>query len=310
MKKNILITALFVIMSVLVFAEPVNTWYGRTGAQILRVNPALRSVALGGGYISGIDGVEALSINPAGLTKIDRRMFAAGDSEFVDMRVIYLAYGQKYGKLYFGVEVKGIYDSIDAVDDSGDSIGSVTYYNVAPTFGVGMKVTPSFSLGVSATALYEDYSYVSSFTWALNGGIQMSFFHDVVRFGGSVRNFAFSDISYYEGSTVLMPLVGNAGVSYVFKDNDLLDKIIITADIEVPYERDFIISGGAEYMATDWFKLRAAYRLNSDNDIIDNITFGLELKESVKKMTGALSYAYMAYGDVIGTHRLSYTMYW
>ncbi len=308
--RRIFIISLIIMVSVLVvFAG--ETWNGRTGAQIMKMNPAIRSLGLGGGYISGIGGVESLTLNPAGLTHVERRMAAVGDTELVEgIRILYGGYAQKYGIFYFGAEIKALYDTFDIVDELGAAAGSLSVYSLAPSFGVGMKVSPTFSFGGSATVLLEDYGDVTQFMWALNGGIQMSFFHDVIRFGGAVRNVALSQLSYYDGSEMPMPMMGNAGLSYVFKDVELRDKIIITADIEIPYDRSWIISGGAEYSLADWVKLRAAYRLNDDYDMIDNISFGLELKETVKKVTGALQYAYVGYGDVIGTHRVSYAMYW
>lgn len=309
MKKisGIIIIA-FVTILTCVAAE---TWNGRTGAHIMKMNVAIRSLGMGGGYLSGIDGVESMTFNPAGLTRIERRSAAIGDTELVEgTRILYGGYAQKYGMFYFGAEIKGLYDSFTVVDEFGTGIDTLSVYSLAPSFGVGMKVSPTFSIGASATVLLEDYGDVTQFMWALNGGIQMSFFHDVVRFGGAVRNVALTQLSYYDGSEMPMPMMGNAGVSYVFKDAELRDKIILTADIEVPYDRSWIISGGAEYSLAEWVKLRAGYRLNDDNDMMDNITFGLEVKETVKKITGALQYAYVGYGDVIGTHRVSYAMYW
>lgn len=309
MKK---VTLVVIIIAVAVLGcMAAETWNGRTGAHIMKINPAIRSLGMGNGYVSGIDGIESLSFNPAGLTRIERRMAALGDTELVQgARVLYAGYAQKYGVLYFGAEIKSYYDTFDAVNELGAAIESLSVYSLAPSFGVGMKISPTFSIGASGTVLLEDYGDVTQFMWALNGGVQMSFFHDVVRFGGSVRNVALTQLSYYDGSEMPMPMMGNAGVSYVFKDAELRDKIILTADIEVPYDRSWIISAGAEYSLAEWVKLRAGYRLNDDYDMMDNITFGLEVKETVKKITGALQYAYVGYGDVIGTHRVSYAMYW
>lgn len=315
LKYNIFILIL-IALTINVYAE--ETWIGRTGAQILRINPSTQSMALGGGFIAKVSGVKSNTLNPAGITGIKRREVAFSHVEmFEGMRVEYLGYGQKYKSLYFVIDTKGYMDSITARDSEGDKAGEKSVYAVAPSLGLGIKMMEHLKIGVSATGFYQSYETVNNkdlnlFLWAFNAGFQLSIYHDTVNIGATARNLSSSNASLYsDSSKTPMPLIGNAGVSYTYKDENLNDKVIVSADIEIPYEKAYVPSMGVEYIVKNWLSLRGGYRLNEDyEDTMSNLTFGLTIEESVKEIYGSLDYAYYSYEDLGSTHRVSYSIKW
>ncbi|TYB31654.1 MAG: PorV/PorQ family protein [Candidatus Mcinerneyibacterium aminivorans] len=316
MKKMSLLFLVFIFVFSLIYAD--NTWVGRTGGNILRINPSVRSMATGRGFISVIDGVQTTSINPAGLTGVGRRQVSFSHVELFDnFRVEYLGYAQKIHSIYLSLETKGYFFQYTQLDASENDLGSKTSYSLAPSLGLAFKMFDNLSVGISGTVLYENYGEIGDenldkFSWAFNGGFQWSIFEDSFRIGASVRNVSDTNLSFYESSDKTpMPLVGNAGISYLFKNDNIENKVIVSADVEVPYEKDFIPGMGIEYMLRNWIKIRGGYRLNEDyDDFLQNLSFGLGITEKIKNFTGTLDYAYFAYGELGGTHRFSYTLDW
>ena len=107
-----------------------------------------------------------------------------------------------------------------------------------------------------------------------------------------------------------MPLTANAGISYTFRNGEMKDKLILAADIEGYWEQSYTLSGGVEYLWTDWLSLRVGYRHKEDYDLLDCISFGFGVREKIKKLDGHLDYAYAPYGDMGATHRISYGLSW
>ena len=315
MKKFFILFIIIFIFVSLNLAE--ETWTGRTGGDLLMVNPSTTSMALGGGYFEGIKGVETTSVNPAGLTGIKRREVSFSHVEMFDgFRVEYLGYAQKFKFLYISLDTKGYFYKIDKIDSSEVEQGESTIYSIAPSAGVAMKIK-NLSIGFSTTVLYENFGEIDGekvelLNYAFNGGVQMDLFDERIKIGGSVRNISNADLSAYENTgRTPMPLTGNAGISYIFKNAALKNKLIISANIEIPYDKEYVPIFSAEYMVRDWLKLRGGYRLNEDyEDELHNISFGLGIYESIKKIDGSLEYAYYSFGELGGTHRISYSINW
>lgn len=296
-----------------------SSWEGRSGNQLLKINFSPASMALGGGYVAGINGVYALSFNPAGITSTKRREAVFSHIELFDgVRTEYVAYGQKLWGIWFAAEVKGYYYSLQTFNNADVAGDKISIYNLAPAFGLAFKLGEHISIGASVSSLYENYGKnsangdTSTFNFGVNAGIKLSLLNDTLRIGGDVRNIGFFNTTYNlntpSNETIPYPLIGNAGVAYVFKNDELKDKVIINADVEIPYDNDMTFSGGVTFYATDSISLMAGYRYLKDFDTLDCFSFGIKVGENVKRIYGALEYAYVPYGEMGGTHHISYTI--
>jgi len=292
-----------------------TTGTGRTGAQLLRLNMSARSLALGGGGISLLSGLESFSMNPAGMADVDHyELFFSHNELYGDVRAEYIAFAKRHFGMVFAVSLKGFYLSVDEIDNTGLATGeTIHYYNAAGSFGIGVPVSENMMIGAGITGIYQDGGYdgYTAFNYGFNGGIKISLMDKRIKVAASVRNASTDRISMKENSADFpMPLVGNAGISYTFRNHELRDKLILTADAEGYWEKSVTLSGGVEYLWTDWLFLRAGYRHKENYEIVDCISFGFGVRETIKKLTGHLDYAYTPYGDMGAAHRISYGLNW
>jgi len=312
--KKILAILLFTVMLAGVASAFENTGTGRTGAQLLRMNMSAHSLALGGGGMASLTGLDAFSINPAGLAQVDHMEASFSHNEmFSDVRAEYLAFAKKYFGMVFGVDLRGITFSIDERDNTGLETGeSIRFYNVAGSFGVGIPVSKNFFIGGSVSGIYENAGCegYDDFNWGVNGGLKIMLMDEQVKLAASVRNVSTSRIGYTGLRDFPMPLTGNVGLSYTFRNGEMKDKLVLVADIEGYWEQKYTPSAGIEYLWTDWLSVRAGYRHRENYDIMDCISFGFGVREKIKKINGHLDYAYAPYGDLGATHRISYGLSW
>ncbi len=291
-----------------------TTGTGRTGAQLLRMNMSARSLALGGGGLAVLSGLDAFCLNPAGLAHVEHMEITFSHNEmFGDVRAEYLAFAKKYFGMIFGLDLRGITFTMDERDNTGLETGeSLHFYNIAGSFGVGLPVSENMFLGGSVSGIYEHTGLdgYDDLNWGFNGGIKIMLMDQRIKLAASVRNASTTRIGYTELRDFPMPLTANAGISYTFRNGEMKDKLVLTADIEGYWEQTYTPSGGVEYLWTDWLSVRAGYRHKENYDVMDCISFGFGVREKIKKLDGHLDYAYAPYGDMGATHRISYGLSW
>ncbi len=142
----------------------------------LRMGLGARSMGMGGGSVAMTDDGHISYYNPAGLTELPGRWFAATlNTMALDRRMIYLGYaqplgGQAGGPLRGGFAVGWLaagVDNIDARDFSGNDIGSLSSWNHTFYFSFALKPGSRFSLGVSGKMLYSRFPNITESDGAL-----------------------------------------------------------------------------------------------------------------------------------------------
>jgi len=229
-----------------------TTGTGRTGAQLLRMNMSARSLALGGGGLAVLSGLDAFCLNPAGLAQVEHMEITFSHNEmFGDVRAEYLAFAKKYFGMIFGLDLRGITFTMDERDNTGLETGeSLHFYNIAGSFGVGLPVSENMFLGGSVSGIYEHTGLdgYDDLNWGFNGGIKIMLMDQRIKLAASVRNASTTRIGYTELRDFPMPLTANAGISYTFRNGEMKDKLVLTADIEGYWEQTYTPSGGVEYL--------------------------------------------------------------
>jgi len=156
MKKFIVCFIILFLIFTVVNAE--EKWDGRTGGQILRINPSVRSMATGQGFISNINGVQSTSINPAGIAGIKRRQASFSHVELFDnFRVEYLGYAQKIHSVYLSIETKGYFFQYTQIDSAENEIKDVSSYSLAPSLGLALNLMENF-LDILCTKYFIQFS--------------------------------------------------------------------------------------------------------------------------------------------------------
>ena len=278
---------------------------GQAGAEQLLVNPWGRSSGWGGVNIAGINGVEAMQFNVAGLADIHQTEFIASRTNWlgnssVGININAFGFAQTLGA-----------DKDDAIGlsviswDFGD-IPVTTVNSPEPVQGtsrismvnIGVGYAHKFSnairAGILIRALSEGVTSVSANGIAMDAGIQyFAGDKDRIKIGVSLRNIgptmsysggglatrALIDGSAYEmtiesrADEFELPSMLNIGVSYdLFFDSLSASKVTLAGAFQSnAFDKDQEIAG-VQYSYKGLLMLRAGYNYEQDMFSADNRT--------------------------------------
>lgn len=290
-----------------------------------------------------IRGVEAMRLNVAGLSRINRTEILLSNAIYLqgtDINMNALGLSQKVGENgAFGLSLMALDFGDIPVTTTDQPEGTGATFS--PTFfHIGLGYAHTFqnkvSVGILLRGISESTADISAFGFAIDAGVQyVTGPEDNFKFGISLRNvgskmeFTGEGLSTaapspnnggYEltfsqrGASFELPSVLNIGLSYDFY---LLEKHRITPVGNFTansFSRDQI-GGGLEYSFNDLFALRAGYKIELDEgeDFEASIYEGLSAGASVElpfsktdrtKRIG-LDYAYRQTSVWNGTHNFS-----
>ena len=292
---------------------------GEAGAYELLMNPWARSAGLHTMSTSMVRGVEALRLNPAGLSRINGQTeVLIGHSRYLegtDLKMNAFGIGQKLGKNgTFGLSLMSLDIGDIEVTTTDQPEGTGAYFS-PNFFNLGLSYAHLFenkiSVGITFRVISESISDVSAFGFALDAGVQyVTGPKDNFKFGISLRNvgsrMSFGgqglsfptenpdgtlsyDITVNQRSAQFeLPSVLNLGMSYDFnlnKDNRFTILGNFTAN---SFARDQL-GGGAEYSFKDMFQLRAGYKvevgLSAEREFEQSVYSGLSAGATIEVPT-------------------------
>lgn len=339
MKKTLYIIYIFLLAGFSVYAGNPDR-QGEAGAAQLLLNPYARSAGLHTLNTSSVSGVEALHLNPAGLSRISKTQFVLGHTMYLqgtDIRFNALGLSQRVGKGgAFGFSLMSI--------DFGDIPVTTTFQPE----GTGATFSPSFfnmglsyahifenkvSVGITMRAVSESTSDINSFAFAVDAGVQyVTGEQDNFKFGISLRNvgsrMAYSgqglstaapapgrgayNLTYSQRAAGFeLPSVLNIGASYDFRMGGAHRLTMLGNFTANSFSRDQI-GGGLEYALKERFMLRAAYKVDmgvtsiEEAPIYSGLSAGASLEvptnRDKKDSTFGIDYAFTASRVWKGTH--------
>ncbi len=344
MKKILTLCIVLCAASCILFAGNPDR-QGEAGAYELLMNPWAKSAGLHTINTASITGVEAMRLNPAGVSRTMGTEIALSHTFYLvgtDIGLNAAGFSQQVGKSgAFGV-------SIMAVD-----VGDIPITTTSQPEGTGSTFSPSFfniglsyahmfenkvSVGVTLRAVSESTSDLNANGFAVDAGVQyVSGDNDEFKFGISLRNVGSpmsfkgeglstqlvrDDVTFTfagRGESFELPSVLNIGASYDFAIDE---KHMITAmgNFTANSFSNDNLSAGVEYSMSNLFQIRAAYKyttgLNSGKSFVQapvytGLAGGVSImvplnKESEAKL--AVDYGYRASDPWDGSHSLSLRM--
>lgn len=344
MNKLYLIILIFCFFNVSSFAGNPDR-QGEAGAYELLMNPWARSSGLHSMNTSLIKGVEAMRLNVAGLSRINKTEIVIANTRYFEGTGITLnsfGFAQKIGKNgTIGISVMAV--------DFGD-IGVTT--NDAPN-GTGATFSPNFfhlglgyshifenkiSVGILFRAISESTADLSAGGFAIDAGVQyVTGEDDNFKFGISLRNIGSpmqykgeglteqrpnptGEISYpltyfVRATRFELPSVLNIGGSYDFVLNPKNKLTILGNFTSNSFSQDQI-GAGMVYNFNEMFMLRAAYKYEigsqvnggEEAPIYTGISGGVSFEVPLKKETNrkfGIDYSYRQTKIWSGTHNIS-----
>lgn len=267
---------------------------GEAGAYELIMNPWARSAGLHTINTAGIMGVEALRLNPAGVSRID-------GTELLIGHTIYLA-GTDIGMNAAGIAQKVGENGTFGLSIMALDIGDINVTTTESPEGTGATFSPNFvniglsyahlfenkiSVGVTLRGISESTTDLQAFGFAIDAGVQyVTGDNDEFKLGISLRNVGSPMTFKGEGLSRQVEVGGalatntntveNRGASFELPS---VLNIGLSYDIILPAENKLTIIGnftsnsfsedqfgiGAEFSLGSVFQLRAAYKYTNDS---------------------------------------------
>lgn len=316
---------------------------GEAGAAQLLMIPWARTAGFHAMNTSMIGGVEAMRVNVAGLSRINRMEVNFGHTIYLNGAGInFNSFGlaQRMGKNgTLGISLMAIdFGDINITTDAfpeGIATFSPRYFNIG--LGYSHMFANKVSVGLLVRGVSEGLSNISAFGFALDAGVQyVSGERDNFKLGIALRNiggpmkFEGEGLSFevdnpngngtkirirQRVSQFELPSLLNLGASYDFYAGERNRITILGNFTSNSFSRDNI-GGGAEIAIREMFMVRASYRyeIGGTTSSIDEAplytglaagaTLSLPLSKSNKHQALAIDYAYRTTKFYQGSHNI------
>jgi hypothetical protein len=315
---------------------------GEAGGYELLLNPWARSAGLHALNTSLVYGVEAMRINVAGLSRINRSEFIIGHTRLFEgtgIKINALGLAQKMGENgAFGISLMAMDFGDIRATTTGAPEGTGAFFSPS-FFNLGLAYSHTFdqkvSVGILLRGISENIADVGAFGFALDAGVQyVTGAKDNFKFGISLRNMGSPMKFSGEGLTHSIS-VGNPPYNITVQQRPAGFELPSMLNIGLSYDywvgNKHRISGignftansfsvdqvgaGVEYAFREMFMARVGYRYDLGlpstdvmHSVFSGLSAGVTIEVPTKKDTSgkfAVDYAYLATNPFEGTHNFS-----
>src|SRR5687768_12910521 len=318
---------------------------GEAGGYELLLNPWARSGGLHALNTSMVYGVEAMQINIAGLSRINKTEFVIGHTRLFEgtgIRQNSIGFAKKMGeKGALGISLMAM--DFGDIEITTVNVPEGTGGTYSPNFfNLGLSYSHTFdqkvSVGILLRGISESLADVNAFGICLDAGVQyVTGAKDQFKFGVSLRNmgspmkFNGAGLSFQTpspdptdpGGTIRvehraagfeLPSMLNIGLSYDFLGGTS-HRITTLGNFTANSFSVDQLGAGIEYSFKEMFMARVGYRYDigvpaSDpqHNVYSGLSAGVTIEVPTKKASSsrfAIDYAYLATNPFSGTHNFS-----
>jgi len=303
----------------------------QTAMKFLSVSVDPRAAALGDALTAVDHGATSLFYNPSGMAWQESNLdIIVGQTQWIaeiDYSVASLSFrpgSGRFGVIGFSflmVDYGNLEETIRFDNDQG-FLDVGTFSPSAWSYGVGYarKFSDRFSVGAQVKLVNQflansvigidgegEYARenVEERVLAYDFGVMYKTGFRSLNFAVSARNFA-PEITFSEEG-VALPLTLNIGVSMNMMDlidqGSSMHQLLVAIDASNPRDFSEQIKVGGEYTFLQTFILRAGYAFPTDEQ---GISFGVGLKQSLRRFGFGADYSYTDFGVFSNVHRLSF----
>ncbi|MFC1485172.1 PorV/PorQ family protein [bacterium] len=267
-----------------------------SSAVFLRINPSARTAGMGGVSVSLEGDVTNIETNPASLIWVKKRQIVLAHNEwFEDIRSEYLALAYPITESAL-LAFSGRYLYVDDLvrrDAMGNKLGSFTASDSVYTFSFA-KILENLCIGINGKFIKQEIDNKSGTSIAGDLGV-LYIFNEQVNAGACIKNIG-NKLKIYKEAFPL-PLTYSVGIGIVPYEN-----VLVGFDIEKERNCEALFKVGGEYLFSPFLILRAGYVSSKDEYASSGVSAGLGIDIN---STLYLDYAYVPYGDLGNTHRVS-----
>lgn len=263
---------------------------GTTTASFLKIGIGARAAAMGEAFTAVASDGTSLYWNPAGLTQLKTKEISATyNSWFKEIKQGYLSltFPTSRGTMGLGTNYVDM-GKLEGRDVEGNPTGDFTASDTHIFIGYARKLKKSswgFTVGWLQDAIKDD----KKDTFLANIGFLYPV-SDRFTLGVVAQNIG----SRLGGDS--LPLTFKVGAAFKFK------ALTLAVDIAKPQDNEIYYCLGAEWWLRNALALRVGYKTNQD--IGEGITAGIGFKMGKT----SIDYAYVPYGGLGDTHRISLGM--
>lgn len=306
--KKITFILVLLCLFVLLFADYRDAYYEIFFGRL----PSSRAEALGKGYVTIDNDLDTYFFNPAGITNIDQVQF-----KFTTSNPYYTLDKGRYYQ--FGLGYNSIQEFVIGLNVNLMSYGEKYHVIDGNTFNPDKKATPyllnyvltlatplsnDLSIGFNINYFIENYSDDPHSTIFFDtGAIYKYKLHssyaskEVISFGASIKNFAFSKVKYSSFEEDL-PVITKVGMNYSFVpsiENIKLDVLLQTEyQYLLNYEYRDGLHTGLEFKFYDIIALRCGYYYeniddndsSANEDVLSELTYGIGVDIPISQFVG------------------------
>lgn len=319
---------------------------GTSAANFLKIAPGARPAAIGEAYTSIANDASAVYWNAAGLASVKTREFVlAHNVWFQDIQHSYAAFALPVGSSLSRtpsnacIGIAATYLNAGAMD-SRDASGAITgnsftasdsAFSMAYARNLAGAIGYPLSAGFAVKFVKQEIAQYSASAVAFDFGAMYPFRAAGVpfTFGAAVQNIG-TPLKFIREEYPL-PLTYKTGLSFAPFAASL--PLLVSVDCSFPNDGDPSWKAGTEYSAGGMLQLRAGY-INQDAPTRSALTggaLGASSDSAVTRLTGLmagfgvniplsrysgsrdalnLDYAFVPYGELGDTHRISLGMKW
>ncbi len=317
---------------------------GEAGAYELLMTPYARTAGLHAMNASMVSGVEAMHVNVAGLSRINKTEVSLGHAIYLqgtDININAFGLAQRVGKSgAFGISLMALDfgDIRVTTNDQPEGTGatfSPSFFNIG--FSYAHTFENKVSVGVLVRGVSESTADVSAFGFAIDAGVQyVTGPQDNFKFGISLRNIG-SRMTFGGEALSFRGIAPGSNPQYQLTFDQRAAGFELPSMLNIALSYDFIlaeksrftllgnftsnsfsqdqIGGGLEFSLNDMFMLRGGYKyeFGSEDVITRPIYTGLcagaslqvPLNKENKNIKFGLDYAYQQTRVWNGTHNIT-----
>ena len=309
MKKMPYLIMIFCCMFLILSFQPLyadtHPRAGTTGATFLKIGVGASSVGMGEAFVAVADDANTIYWNPARLINISQPEITAMHNEwFENIRYEFLGYVQptrKYGNFGIGFILLHMGKITRAKEDEqGLYAGKAGTFSVSDKsfiLAYGRKITDDISSGISLKIIQQINADVKGAGIAFDLGCLYKMPVDNLMAGLNIQNIGPAIKMGVE--RFALPLNIKLGFSYKIRQSSLL-----TIDLNQSIDNYLNIGLGSEYWIKNIFALRLGYKYQSGANDLGSLS-GLRVGCGFRWGDYGIDYAFVPYGDLGNTHRIS-----
>jgi hypothetical protein len=200
----------------------------------------------------------------------------------------------------FGVSATFLWiDGIERRDQYGYYDGWIPARDLAVTASYGRSFGQALSLGATVKVIYQQLDDRTAMGGAADIGLLYRLGQEKWTFGAALQNLGYESAFILEASSLPMNL--KLGISNKY----LGDKLTFAADFNYGImDSVWSVGGGIDWQLHPMFTLRGGYKYNSAMSTL-GLLAGLTAGAGFNLSPFSIDYAFVPYGDLGYTHRIS-----